>query len=47
MYAEKFALAKDVAGMYAYLRQGMHIKTVDMDVILRRDEQIFSVGHLV
>ena len=46
MYAEKFALAKDVAGMYAFLRQGMHIKTVDMDVILRRHEQIFLLATL-
>ena len=39
MYAEKLALAKDVAGMYAFLRQGMHIKTLAMDVILRMDKK--------
>ncbi len=30
---------------YAYLRQGMHIKTFDMDVILRQDKQGCDPTH--
>ena len=44
--ADYFRQAKDVAGMYDFLRQGMHINTVDMDVILRNDKQIFLLATL-
>ena len=43
----ELGLAKDVTAIYALLREGMHIKGVDMDVIYTQARTTISVGHLL
>ena len=47
MKADYFRLAKDVAAIYALLRERVHIKGVDMDLISTQACANLSVGHLV
>ena len=47
MKAEYFSLAKDVAAIYDLLREGMHIKGIDMGLISTQAWANISVGHLV
>ena len=47
MKAEYFTLAKEVAAIYALLREGVHTNEVDMDVISTQARTTISVGHLL
>ncbi len=44
--AEQFTRAKDVAGIYAFVLEGMRIKSVDMDLIYPGGKDAFDAELL-